>query len=180
MKKTLIAIAAIVTSVGVLAQGTLNFSTTPSTIGSDQPIFEEDTSTPIDGDAFWGELWAGADEAGLAALAKVHPLSGGGAGYLRQAEEVSVPNVAAGTTATVQIKAWRVEAGDTHAAAMASGGGYGESAIFTAETGGIIPGEPPRVGGKLTAFTSFSLVPEPSTAALGLLGAAALLLRRRK
>ena len=180
MKKTLIAIAAIVTSVGVLAQGTLNFRTTPSTIGSDQPIFEEDGTTKIEGEEYFGELRAGADEAGLTALATIHPLSGGGAGYLRQAEEVSVPDVAAGSTATVQIRAWRIADGATWAEAKASGGGYGESAIFTAETGGIIPGEPPRVGGKLTAFTSFSLVPEPSTAALGLLGAAALLLRRRK
>lgn len=98
--------------------------------------------------------------------------SGAGAGYWPTAS-VSVPGVAAGATAAnVQVRAWK-DAASYDAATF-----KGISAAFTVATGGA--GSPPTLPGNLTGLTSFTLVPEPSMIALGLLGAAALMLRRRQ
>lgn len=182
MKRTLLAIAALCAAVGVLAQGTVNFATDGYTLGDARPITDVDGTTPLFGDAFLGQLYAGADAASLAPIGDAVAflddfgdalLAGVVSGGTR-----SIASVAPGADAVVEVRAWQASDGGTYEAAEAAGGKVGKSAQFTVTTGGA--GSPPSLPANLTGFASFSLVPEPSTAALGLLGAAALLLRRRK
>jgi hypothetical protein len=80
----------------------------------------------------------------------------------------------------VQVRAWATAGGVTsyEAAKGAPGGKWGESNIISIKTGGY--DNPPALAANLVGLTGFQLVPEPSTIALVLLGAAALLLRRRQ
>jgi len=94
--------------------------------------------------------------------------------------DTGIPN-SSGGTATVALAAWFNGGGayTSLAAAQAAGQAWGESAATTV-TGlggtGSPPATPPAIG-----VPSFSLTstPEPSTIALGVMGASAFLLRRR-
>jgi hypothetical protein len=101
------------------------------------------------------------------------------------AGDPGIPNSAATDTATVALAAWYNGGGayTSLAAAQAAGQPAGMSApVFLTALGGVVPpaggtpGLPPTLG-----VQSFSLVgtPEPSTIALGVMGASAFLLRRR-
>lgn len=101
----------------------------------------------------------------------------------------TIPGTGANGSATVAIAAWDTVGGQytTLAEAQAAGAAWGISPLVTlSETGGGIT-SPPNLAGSTGvtytgAATSFSLgsVPEPSTIALGVMGASALLFRRRK
>lgn len=92
----------------------------------------------------------------------------------------AVPGVAGGSTAQLIVRAWDTKTGADYASALISG----KSTVFTSSVlGGA--GNPPStpssmVTGLPTGFQSFALTPEPTTIALGALGAAALFIRRRK
>jgi len=91
------------------------------------------------------------------------------------AQNVDVPGVQPGANATFVIRAWQTSLGSFDAAKAA--GSFGQSDPFTvAVGGGTLP------PGNLTTLTAFTVtvVPEPSVIVLGVLGAAALALRRRK
>ena len=82
-------------------------------------------------------------------------------------------------TAWFAVQAWQ-NSFASYRAAVAGGGIYGTSSIFSLVTGGL-NGNPPNPIPLLSVpggFTGLALVPEPSTIALGVLAAAALLLRR--
>jgi hypothetical protein len=88
---------------------------------------------------------------------------------------VTVPGVAVGGAATVQMRAWRTADGSWEATPANFRGSSGDLAIASLGGDNIPPVNLP------SSFTGFVIpVPEPSTLALGVLGAAALLLRRRK
>jgi len=114
----------------------------------------------------------------------------GGAGQFLGASpspDPGVPNtgLAAGANATLSLAAWYNNNGTitSVAAAMAAGVPYGWSPLFQVNgLGGS--GSPPATPPDLVGLQSFSLitpgpVPEPGTIALGLMGAAAFLARRR-
>jgi hypothetical protein len=178
MKKHIIAAIAVIASAGALAQGTINLSTARSAIGTEQFVFEADGTTKLAGPTYVGQLYVGAAEASLAAIGNVSPfLSGAGAGVWRGTPNpIAVPGIALGGSGVAQLWAWD-SSYNSFSAAMAAGKA-GKSAVFAITTGG--QGEPPAVPGNLVNFKSFSLIPEPSTIALGLLGAASLLFFRRK
>lgn len=177
MKKLLIALAAVIVTVATHAQGTVVFNNRISALGLDAPITRSDTGAGLGptysaGLYFNGTLVPGStttfrDGASNAALAK----------YINGLT-VTIP----GTTieqanVTVQMRAWLTSAGSFEAAAATQRGSSGDLVI--AQLGG---GANPNVANNLPAsFTGFVVqVPEPSTIALGVLGAAALLFRRRK
>ena len=89
-----------------------------------------------------------------------------------------------GTTVTLQVAVWdSAIAGVGAAQALTKAAGTGLSETFTY----AIPLDPLAIPGGMEGMKSFNLaaggtpvVPEPTTIALGALGAAALLLRRRK
>lgn len=95
---------------------------------------------------------------------------------------VSVTTTAGGP-ATVQLRAWLASYGLTYGNGWAANhnlpGAGGSALLNLASTGG--GGSPPGLPVPLTGLTGFRLnpIPEPSTILLGLIGAAALLLRRR-
>jgi len=85
-----------------------------------------------------------------------------------------------GTVATIEIVAWYSGTGDTFAQAQTAGLPWGESA-----TANVTLGAPPGTPAILPAtalgnFNVSSSVPEPSTIALGVIGASAFLMRLRR
>jgi hypothetical protein len=184
MKKILLATAAILASVGVMAQGTILNANDKFTIGYEAPITDA-AGAALTGADYWVQLYAGPVGGSLAAIATPANFLPAGAGLdgMYNAGAVTVDTVAPGVEATVVIKAWEAAGGGSFEEAQAGGFAYGESSPFNLITGGS--GEPPSLPTPLgTAsdqrFQTFSLIPEPSTMALGILGAFALLLRRRK
>ncbi|MBK9137286.1 MAG: PEP-CTERM sorting domain-containing protein [Verrucomicrobia bacterium] len=178
MKKNILAAVAVIACAGAMAQGTLNLSTTPSAVGSSQVVTESDGVTKLTGPTYVGQLYAGATEASLAPIGNVSPfLTGSGAGYWRGTPNpIAVPGIALGGSGFAQLWAWDSSFSSFDAALAA--GKAGKSEVFAITTGGH--GEPPAVPDNLVNFKGFSLIPEPSTIALGLLGAASLLFFRRK
>ncbi len=115
-------------------------------------------------------------------------VSDGVAGTWYTGVSAAVPGTVEGGQATVQLYAWYNGGGvlTTYAAALAAGVPTGESATATiASLGGtpvgggtpVVPASLPATLGNFTVTTS---VPEPSTIALGVMGASAFLMRLRR
>lgn len=176
MKKVLLLACAMMLSAAAYAQGTLNFNNrfTASTPPVDAPIFDTD-GTKLDGAEAFAQLYAGptANSLTASAAAPVNFRTGAPAGYVDVAAgaERSFTTVAPGGSGFAQVRAWK------GAATWEAASIRGESNIIPVSFGG---GSPPLPAGDLIGLASFTLVPEPSTIALGLLGAAALVAARRR
>jgi hypothetical protein len=174
MKKTLVALAAVLLSAAAFAQGTINFSTK---VGSD-PDFKfnlpdgQGAGADASARAQLILVGAGGSLTPLGTVANFRTTSAAAFPYIN-AGEIAVTGVAPGASATFRIRAW------TGAATYeAAGAARAESPNVTvAALGG---GSPPLPTPNLTGLVGTAVIPEPSTIALGILGAAALLLRRRK
>lgn len=173
MKKLVILAAALVMSVSAYAQGTVLFNNLNPAAGVNAPVFNVGGTDRLSGSQFKAQLWAGASEATLAPVAVADFRTGTGAGYF-VGGSTTVPGIAGGNSAVIQVRAWDSATG----ADFNSAGLKGSSKSFTVTLGGA--GNPPSLPAALVGLESFSLVPEPSTIALALVGAAALLFRRRK
>ena len=97
--------------------------------------------------------------------------------------DVAVPGIPAGSPATFRMRVFATAHGSYEAATVSPLLGFGESNdVFVPRLGGITAtGEivpTPDLAG-LQGFMVMTTVPEPSTFALGILGAAALLFARR-
>jgi len=189
MKKLIYVAAFLAASLSAYAQGTVSFNNRITGV-VDAPVFDVGGTVRLAGAAFFAQLYAGAAGTADAALVAIGsptpfrpvPPATTGQGYVVAVSEVTVPGVAVGGTARIQMRAWDSTFG-TYGAALAGNGKAGFSASFdVANLGGQGPSGPPSVAPNLVGLTSFSLtqVPEPSTIALGALGVAALLFRRRK
>jgi hypothetical protein len=168
------------TTVSLSAQGTIQFANSVGDI--DAPFFDLDGVTRLAGNNYMAQLLAGTSADSLEPVGNPATfLSGSSAGYF-DGGVVSVPTVAPGEVGFFQVGAWHTLGGTitSYSAALTAGVYYGQSAIFTAFTGGYgIPAAPPGV---LTGLQSFALIPEPSAWALLAFGAALLTLpalRRR-
>lgn len=172
MKNLIVAAAVGLVAVGASAQGQFNF-TNFSPPGVDAPIFDAGGVTKLAGNAYWAQAYVGTDAASLAPVgAAVNFLEGDGAGYFFG--PALATTFAGKTQVLVQVRAWEAAKGNTYDAAKAAGGKYGSS-----ESVSVVVAVAPDLPPDLVGLKSFSLVPEPSVMALGVLGAAALLLRRR-
>lgn len=177
MKKLLIALAAVLVTAASYAQGTINFNTRFSTAGVNAPVELSDPAGTGPGPAYSAALYLQGAGGELTLIpSSVTTFRDGTsnpafAKYIN-AVEANVPGVTAGPI-TVRMRAWKTSEGTYETATI-----RGESTPFVISTLGTPPGTP---GDLPSSFTGFIItVPEPSTIALGVLGAAALLLRRRK
>ncbi len=184
MKKTLIAAACMLVSLGVYAQGVVNFANASASRITYDAASGAKAGTFIEAGAFKIQLYFGSqgttDDTSLTALSVAPALSGPVPGRFLGGNRTIPP--ASGAVVTVQVRAWSA-AFDTYAdantpAGAAAGAFIGKSNLFDADPSDTAIAPPGQLTG-LTAFT-VSPVPEPSTIALGLLGASVLLFRRRK
>jgi len=178
MKKLLAAITCALITISTYGQGTVNFANTAATL-----IKLPDGVTGATVGQYTVELLysatapANINAMSLGANTGIAPAPGRFLGGTYTTPNTTAP----GATAWFAVEAWQ-NSFASYAAAVAGGGIYGQSSIFSLATGGA--GSPASPATALTApggFTGFTMtVPEPSTIALGLLGGAALLFRRRK
>jgi len=176
MKRVIALVALTLLSASAFAQGTIFFNNRTSV--GDVPVYA------LDGVSGIGSMGVANAQLFLApsgggALVPLNPATtfrttSPAAMYFVNPLDVTVPGYAAGTSATIVMRVWL---GADYATATFRG----ESAPFTIaalggvnpQTGAIVPTP------DLAGMTGWS-IPEPSTIALGVLGAAALLYRRRK
>ena len=202
MKKALIALAAIATSASALAQGTITFFNNniinPANGQTYRAGIFQDNVIGTKGDPK-GDSTVGAG-AGITAglflatdlanpLATVTFRTTSAQEVFAITQDVVVPGIAPGGTANLAVRAWSTAAG-SYAAAFGDSGAnawqYGEQLFTSKALGGTNPNPPPPsfFTPDMAPFTGFemdtSVVPEPSTFALGALGLGALLIRRRK
>jgi hypothetical protein len=187
MKKLLVTLAALLVSASSFAQGTLIFNN--RTQQGDRPItYGAGPNAGLGAGSLPGafaQLYLVTGAAGSEVFTPLTPTTpfrtGNAAAFFTEVNPFTVPGVQPGESARFQVRAWQGAA--TYDAALTTPTAYhGASAIFAEDALG---GTPP--GGGLPVpnptpdnLVAFQLVPEPSTMALGVLGAAALLFRRRK
>jgi hypothetical protein len=179
MKSISLTAACALFAVGALAQGTVNFANrvTTATPPLDQPVYVDAMGGAKAGPEYVAQLFAGAAGGSLSAVGSPAAFrSGTGVGYWVGVPALTIPGIAGGSVATIVVKAWEAKYA-TYDAAVAGGSKVGASDPFEVTLGGA--GVPPTLPSALAGFKSFAIIPEPSTMALGLLGAAVLLFRRR-
>jgi len=209
MKKALLTLAATAMASSAFAQGTITFYNNniinPTTGATYRAGIFQDNAPNVFGDPK-GDSTIGAG-AGISiglflASAPTTPLNytTGGAPAVTTGRattspevfatsgDVTVTGVAPNSTAQLLVRAWSTAAGSFDAAKADQGARwqYGEQAFTSKPLGGPNPNPPPPsfFTPDMAPFTGFEMetnVPEPSTIALGLMGAVgALFLRRRK
>jgi len=176
MKKLLVTLAAVLVSVSTFGQGTILFNNR-ITGQVDAPVQRQDGTGAGAGVNAQLFLVSGATFTALTPATTFRSSSAAAAFYVTQpATPVTVPGIGAGQQATIVMRAWEGPVGSSYDTALLKG----ESAPITISLGGVPNVGAPIPDAVLTGLQGFTLVPEPSTMALGLLGAAALLYRRRK
>jgi len=205
MKKALLAVAAMVVSSSVYAQGTLIFKTlgvqnAAGTGTYNVPLFANDGNNggvgnipPEAGLPGAGTL-AGGVTIGLFAPGGLTPFATSVLGTTAAqspyavtpaSQTVAVPGSAPGTTPTITIRAWQ---GTSFVQAQNGGLNWGEWTLTTKPLGGdpgggALPITPPTLtgwGAENGSGFELNQAPEPTTIALGVLGVGALVLARRR
>ena len=178
MRKLAIALCLTASVLTALGQGSINFNNRVTAVGINAPV--DFAGALVTGPEYVGQLFVNNAGSFEAVGAPVEFRTGAAAGYINGGS-VSVSFVAPGASADVIMRAWATASGaDWDAASTNPNGIFGESNQISIATGGA--GSPPSLPADLVGLNAFTLtqVPEPSTVALGLLGLAALALRRRK
>lgn len=185
MKQTVLTLTAVFAAVAAFAQGTFNPVNRVTGV-LDAPVTAP-SGARAEGTAYWAQWLAGPAGGALAPIgAPLNFRTGTGAGYVTSSAGDPtagiVTGVPGGSNADVRLVAWDASLGSTWAGAEAAGlGGIGQSPIVTVALGG--GGTPPAPAANLVGLTGFGIspvIPEPSIAALGLLGAGLLMIRRKK
>jgi len=183
MKKSIIALALVVASVSAIGQGTVQFANLG--VGLNAPVTIDVVGGTKAAAGYMAQLVLDVGGSLTPVGAAANFIGSGAPGYF-SGGVVTVSQVAPGASGTFQVFAWDSTAGSatSYAAALtAYNGGLthgGWSNPVTIPTGGAgTPAGPPA---SLTGLQPWAvtIVPEPSTIALGILGVGALLLRRRK
>jgi len=201
MKKTLLLSMLFASAVGVFAQGTVNFANTvafgtaaqTSTANghADRLVYGTDNTTGLSGTNWVAQLyWAagsGVADSSLAAVdasPKTFFASGSQLGKWIPATKTMTPT-AQGDTVTLQVRVWDGSLFSTYA--LAATAATSNPLVFTGKSPTFsysIPtgGTPPVTAFYMEGLQSFTIgnVPEPTTIALGVLGAASLFVVRRR
>jgi len=191
MKKLAIMAAAVFATVNIFAQGTVNFSN----IGGGGITNSLTSARVIVGSTFMVQLYYSPDSASAPADDLLMPLAGVGTigpiPGIYSAGVRTAPVTPAGASAWFQVRAWEAAFGTSYEAALANSqsvGGrlalVGKSNTFKVNTSDptLIPPENAAnlIAAGLQGFLITPVIPEPSVIGLGLLGAGALLLLRRR
>ena len=141
---------------------------------TEDPIFDVDMKTPLEGEAFLAQLYAGPTERSLAAIGSPLPFgTGARTGRVVGGQQIIVPGPESGWPVSVQVRAWQTSDGRSYEAAVAARGHFGVSKIIRVIPGdpyaGGVPGVPPRLEG----LGSFALSDGPVPARLTLVSPAA-------
>jgi hypothetical protein len=187
MKRLLLTAAAVMAAVSTYAQGTINFTTF-----NFAPISSEVTGSAVVGanGIVAGIYWSlpGANNFQLVAGSTPAAVGAAVPGHVLGAPTVTINEIAPGAMVDVQIRAWESAYGNTYEAASTAGemGGRGAqvgnspTVTIMSGGGGMPPGPPASLNVPGMMGFEVTLVPEPSVIALGLVGAGALLLLRRR
>jgi hypothetical protein len=185
MNKFAYLVAASALAVSAFGQGQINLNNRGLALVNDA------AGAPLTGTSFVAQVWYGASASTInqsfapspfrvsttSSPGSWNPAAAGGPGAIG-----TLTGFAPGSTVTLQVAVWDSSiAGVGAAQALAKAPGTGLSETFTY----AIPTDPLAIPGGMENLKSFNLVggaviPEPTTIALGALGAAALLWRRRK
>ena len=188
MNKFAYLVVASALAVSAFGQGQINLNNRGLALVNDA------SGKPLTGTTFVAQVWYGASASTLTSSfapspfrastttypGSWNPAAAGGPGAI-----ATLTGFAPGSTVTMQVAVWdSAIAGVGAAQALSKTAGTGLSETFTY----AIPADPLAIPGGMEGLKSFNLaagggtpvVPEPTTIALGALGAAALLLRRRK
>ncbi len=187
MNKFAYLVVASALAVSAFGQGQINLNNRGLALVNDA------SGKPLTGTSFVAQVWYGASASTLTSSfapspfrastttypGSWNPAATGGPGAI-----ATLTGFAPGSTVTLQVAVWdSALAGVGAAQALSKTAGTGLSQTFTY----AIPADPLAIPGGMEGLKSFNLVsggapvvPEPTTIALGALGAAALLLRRRK
>jgi len=180
MKKLVIAAVALMVSIAATyAQGQINFATkvgTGATAANAKALLTGGAAATTPPAAAALQLDNGAGAFTLIPGSLTSFRSGAAVGYVTPLV-ATIPGHDIGSTARVRVVGFLGGATQADYEAALAAGNVGFSAAITTPQlgGGTIP--PPNLEGLTGEFT---IAPEPSTIAFGLLGAAALLIRRRK
>jgi hypothetical protein len=107
----------------------------------DAPVFDTDGVTALSGSNFVAQLYAGPTLELLRPVGQPSPFRPGSiVGYF-YSQTVALPNVAPGSNAIVQVRAWDARMGCSYEEARAMGGKFGKSSLLTVKVGGgvLIP-----------------------------------------
>lgn len=185
MNKFAYLVAASALAVSAFGQGQINLNNRGLALVNDA------SGKPLTGTSFVAQVWYGASASALnksfapspfRASTTTYPGTWNPAAAGGPSAIATLDGFAPGSTVTLQVAVWDSSiAGVGAAQALAKAPGTGLSETFTY----AIPADPLAIPGGMENLKSFGLVggtvvPEPTTIALGALGAAALLWRRRK
>ncbi|MDB6057160.1 MAG: hypothetical protein JWO95_1004 [Verrucomicrobiales bacterium] len=180
MKKQLAIILTLAAvAVSANAQGFFNFANGAS--GVNAPVKESDGTTLLSGGgAYKADYYFGAagisDPTALSSGGQAVSFSGNGI-FLGGTQIISGQT----GTVTLQVRAWRASDGATWAAAAGVNGAHvGQGNLIQVALGTGAATVPNMVGLQAFNLGVVATGPEPATIALGLMGASALFIRRRK
>jgi len=174
MKRLIVAAAVGLVAVGAFAQGQISVGNR-ITGKVDAPVTTA-AGVKLDGAAYLAQAYVGKTADSLAPVGTALAFrTGAAAGYITTTA-TTVAGAPDGTALFFQLRAWEAAGGTSYESAFAAGKLAGMSNIVP-----ITSAEAPNLPNAPVGLTGFALaaIPEPSTLALGMLGAAALLLRRR-
>jgi len=173
MKKLMITAAALMVACAAYGQGQFFFNTHDTTAGNVLTFVGID-GKGVTGADFFVEVLAGKDAASLTALTPTLALNrtGAGAGFANPfSATYTVAGMAGGTSAVVGYRAYQ---GTSFANAAVKSG-------LQMATSPVVLTEPPTPPNEVALGThTVTLVPEPATLALGLLGLGTILAFRRR
>lgn len=144
--------ATLVVDTNAVGGGTINFANRfiSDTGTNSLPDYDVDGTTLLSGSNYVAQLYAGPSLALLRPAGQATPYQTSSSAGLFIPETITLGNVAPGSNAVVQVRAWDSAFGSSFEAARAMGGRFGESQIFTVAAGGETPVN-------LNSLQSFSL-----------------------
>jgi hypothetical protein len=177
MKTTLAILLATGCAASCFGQGLVYFSNHSAFVTTADRLVRAPGGMPLANTDFVAQLYFGPDASSLQPVAAVPshfmPISTSSPGLWFGGIR-TLSGFPAGSTATLQVRVWNISLYPTFEQAVTAGGVYGQSLPFL-YTVPAAPLPPPQAF-YMDNFRGFQLVPEPSSVALLLIGAAAFFL----